>query len=62
MILRLSSLGAIQNTFVKKTEHSHVVEDGLEAQNHVALGIALGIMAINKTPCKGKSFVYCLVL
>ena len=25
VILRLSSLGAIQNTFVKKTEHSHVV-------------------------------------
>ena len=25
-------------------------------------GIALGIMAVNKAPCKGKSFVNCLVL
>ena len=24
-------------------------------------GIALGILAIDKAPCKGKSFVYCLV-
>ena len=24
-------------------------------------GIALGIMAISKAPCKGKSFVYCPV-
>ena len=25
-------------------------------------GIALGIIAINKAPCKGKSFVNCLIL
>ena len=24
------------------------------------LGIALGMMAISKTPCKGKSFMLCL--
>ena len=27
----------------------------------IAQGIALGIMAISKAPCKGKSFVYCPV-
>ena len=34
---------------------------GLKAQKLLAQGIALGIMAISKTPCKGKSFVYCTV-
>ena len=33
---------------------------GLKAQKLLAQGIALGIMAINKTPCKGKRFVYSL--
>ena len=33
---------------------------GLKAQKLPAQGIALGIMAINKTPCKGKRFVYSL--
>ena len=32
---------------------------GLKAQKLLAQGIALGIIAINKTPCKGKSFVHC---
>ena len=31
---------------------------GLKAQKLLAQGIALGIMAISKAPCKGKSFVY----
>ena len=34
---------------------------GLKAQKLLAQGIALGIMAIFKAPCKGKSFVYCPV-
>ena len=34
---------------------------GLKAQKLLAQGIALGIQAISKAPCKGKSFVYCLV-
>ena len=34
---------------------------GLKAQKLLAQGIALGIMAISKTPYKGKSFVYCQV-
>ena len=34
---------------------------GLKAQKLLAQGIALGIMAISKAPCKGKSFIFCLV-
>ena len=34
----------------------------LKAQKLLAQGIALGIMAMSKAPCKGKSFVYCLIL
>ena len=33
---------------------------GLKAQKLLAQGIALGIMADNKAPCKGKSFMFCL--
>ena len=33
----------------------------LKGQKLLAQGIALGITAISKTPCKGKSFVNCLV-
>ena len=32
----------------------------LKAQKLLAQGIALGIMAISKAPCKGKSFINCL--
>ena len=32
---------------------------GLKAQKLLAQGIALGIMAISKVPCKGKSFINC---
>ena len=32
----------------------------LKGQKLIAQGNALGIMAINQTPCKGKSFIYCL--
>ena len=32
---------------------------GLKAQKFLAQGSALGIIAISKSPCKGKSFVYC---
>ena len=35
-------------------------KNGLKAQKLLAQGIALGIMAISKTPCKGKSFMSCL--
>ena len=33
----------------------------LKGQKLLAQGIALGIIAISKAPCKGKSFVSCLV-
>ena len=36
-------------------------QHALKGQKLLAQGIALGIMAISKAPCKGKSFVYCLV-
>ena len=36
------------------------VKFGLKAQKLLAQGIALGIIAISKAPCKGKSFMYCL--
>ena len=33
----------------------------LKAQKLLAQGSALGIIAISKAPCKGKSLVYCQV-
>ena len=36
-------------------------QHALKGQKLLAQGIALGIMAISKAPCKGKSFVYCPV-
>ena len=35
-------------------------KNGLKAQKLLAQGSALGMMANNKTPCKGKSFMFCL--
>ena len=35
-------------------------QHALKGQKLLAQGNALGIMVINKTPCKGKSFIYCL--
>ena len=35
---------------------------GLKAQKLIAQGNALGVVAISKAPCKGKSFVNCLIL
>ena len=35
-------------------------KNGLKAQKLLAQGIALGIMAISKAPCKGKSLMFCL--
>ena len=32
---------------------------GLKAQKLLAQGIALGIIAISKAPCKGKSLINC---
>ena len=37
-------------------------QHALKGQKLLAQGIALGVVAISKAPCKGKSFVNCLVL
>ena len=34
------------------------LKNGLKAQKLLAQGNALGIVAVSKAPCKGKSFVY----
>ena len=36
-------------------------KNGLKAQKLLAQGSTLGIIANDKAPCKGKSFVICLV-
>ena len=33
---------------------------GLKAQKLLTQGIAMGMMAISKAPCKGKSLMFCL--
>ena len=35
-------------------------QHALKGQKLLAQGIALGMVAISKTPCKGKSFMSCL--
>ena len=35
-------------------------KNGLKAQKLLAQGSTLGMMANSKTPCKGKSFMFCL--
>ena len=37
-------------------------QHALKGQKLIAQGSALGIMAVNKAPCKGKSFENCLIL
>ena len=37
-------------------------QHALKGQKLLAQGSALGIMAISKAPCKGKSFENCLIL
>ena len=36
-------------------------QHALKGQKLLAQGSALGIKAVSKAPCKGKSFVYCPV-
>ena len=38
-----------------------IQQHALKGQKLVAQGNTLGIIAISKAPCKGKSFVNCLV-
>ena len=51
-----------QKRFLGYTKFASFAPHALKGQKLLAQGIALGIMAISKTPCKGKSFVNCLVL
>ena len=37
-------------------------QHALKGQKLLAQGIALGIMAISKAPCKGKSFKYLVII
>ena len=40
-------------------EHKKITQYALKGQKLLAQGIALGIIAISKTPCKGNSFKFC---
>ncbi len=42
------------------TEVRMLAPHALKGQKLLAQGCALGIIAIGKAPCKGKSFMYCL--
>ena len=42
------------------TEVRMLAPHALKGQKLLAQGNALGIIAIGKAPCKGKSFMYCL--
>ena len=46
----------------KDVEMAEITQYALKGQKLLAQGTALGLLAVNKAPCKGKSFVYCLVL
>ena len=35
-------------------------QHALKGQKLLAQGIALGIIAVSKAPCKGKNFMFCL--
>ena len=48
------------NTFCFAT-HPCFTPHALKGQKPLAQGTALGILTVSKTPCKGKSFVYCQV-
>ena len=54
---KLQKQHALKGQKAQKFQKQHA----LKGQKLLAQGIALGIMAISKAPCKGKSFVYCQV-
>ena len=51
----LTGFSITDRTFASFAPHA------LKGQKLLAQGIALGIIAVSKAPCKGKSFVNCLV-
>ena len=48
----------IKHKLIKKLNFRMWFKNGLKAQKLLAQGIALGIMAISKAPCKGKSLMF----
>ena len=55
--------GACMRKFCTKEKRGCVISHiphALKGQKLLTQGIALGIIAISKTPCKGKSFMYYL--
>ena len=46
--------------FVVYSSFASFVPHALKGQKLLAQGSALGILAVNKAPCKGKSIVICL--
>ena len=44
----------------EKAEAYNPWQHALKGQKPIAQGSALGIIAIGKAPCKGKSFMFCL--
>ena len=56
----LSVIGGNKRQKVKILKFRMWFKYGLKGQKLIAQGIALGIMAISKAPCKGNSFIYCL--
>ena len=66
MKMRLSGFSITDRTFASFAPHAQKgqkfqKQHALKGQKLLAQGIALGIIAVSKAPCKGKSFVYCLV-
>ena len=59
--MTISSSGRfVLSFFYDITELSHVVQVRAEGPKLLAQGSALGMKAISKTPCKGKSLMFCL--
>ena len=50
----------INNSICQKLNFRMQLKYGLKAQKLLAQGSALGIIAISKAPCKGKSLMLCL--
>ena len=49
-----------QKRFLCYTNFASFAPHALKGQKLLAQGIALGIIAISKAPCKGKSLMFCL--
>ena len=59
MVLRFKNIIFAKHNYYKLNFRMWF-KNGLKAQKLLAQGIALGIMAISKAPCKGKSLMFCL--